>query len=81
MQEKLWTSIHLHASQSRKHSLLYSSDQKALLPTLVVLRESTPRQGMYGASCAAVNYWSDILRNEIAPFGVKVILVSLFCPS
>ena len=38
-------------------------------------------QGMYGASCAAVNHWSDILRNEMAPFGVKVILVSLLCQS
>jgi 1-acylglycerone phosphate reductase len=38
-------------------------------------------QGMYGASSAAVNHWSDILQNEMAPFGVKVILVSLLCLS
>jgi 1-acylglycerone phosphate reductase len=34
-------------------------------------------QGMYGSSCAAINHWSDILRNEMEPFGVKAILVSL----
>jgi 1-acylglycerone phosphate reductase len=34
-------------------------------------------QGMYSATCAAVNHWSDILRIEMEPFGVKVILVCL----
>ena len=34
-------------------------------------------QGMYGASCAAVHQWSDVLRIEMEPFGVKVILVSV----
>jgi 1-acylglycerone phosphate reductase len=38
-------------------------------------------QGIYGASCAAANHWSDILQNEMAPFGVKVVLVSLLCQS
>jgi short-subunit dehydrogenase involved in D-alanine esterification of teichoic acids len=33
--------------------------------------------GMYGASCAAVHQWSDVLRIELEPFGVTVILV---CP-
>lgn len=32
-------------------------------------------QGMYGASCAAVHQWSDVLRIEMEPFDVKVILV------
>lgn len=36
-------------------------------------------QGMYSASCAAENHWSDILRMEMEPFGVKVILVSISC--
>lgn len=35
-------------------------------------------QGIYGASCAAVHQWSDVLRIEMEPFDVKVILV---CPS
>jgi 1-acylglycerone phosphate reductase len=34
-------------------------------------------QGLYSASCAAANHWSDILRIEMEPFDVKVILVSL----
>jgi 1-acylglycerone phosphate reductase len=32
-------------------------------------------QGMYGASCAAVHQWSDVLRIELKPFGVTIILV------
>jgi len=34
-------------------------------------------QGMYSVSCAAVHHWADILRNEMEPFDVKVILASL----
>jgi short-subunit dehydrogenase len=34
-----------------------------------------PWKGMYNASCAAVHHWSDTLRIEMAPFGVRVILV------
>lgn len=37
----------------------------------------TPWTGIYNASCAAVNIWSDTLRLEMEPFGVKVILVGL----
>lgn len=37
----------------------------------------TPWTGIYNASCAAVNLWSDTLRLEMEPFGVKVILVGL----
>lgn len=37
----------------------------------------TPWTGIYNASCAAVNHWSDTLRLELEPFGVKVILVGL----
>lgn len=32
-------------------------------------------QGMYSASCAAQHQWSDVLRIELEPFGVKVVLV------
>ena len=32
-------------------------------------------QGMYGASCAAVHQWSDVLRIEMEPYGITVILV------
>ena len=34
-----------------------------------------PWKGMYNASCAAVHLWSDTLRIEMAPFGVRVLLV------
>ncbi|KAJ6440988.1 short-chain dehydrogenase/reductase [Purpureocillium lavendulum] len=34
-----------------------------------------PWKGMYNASCAAVHQWSDTLRIEMEPFGVRVILV------
>jgi 1-acylglycerone phosphate reductase len=33
-------------------------------------------QGMYSASCAAVHQWSDVLRIELEPLGVRVVLVS-----
>lgn len=32
-------------------------------------------QGMYSASCAAQHQWSDVLRIELEPLGVKVVLV------
>ena len=35
----------------------------------------TPFSGIYNACCAAVHQWSDTLRLEMKPFGVKVILV------
>jgi 1-acylglycerone phosphate reductase len=34
-----------------------------------------PWKGMYNACCAAVHLWSDTLRIEMEPFGVRVILV------
>lgn len=37
-----------------------------------------PWKGMYNACCAAVHLWSDTLRIEMEPFGVRVILVR--CP-
>lgn len=35
----------------------------------------SPWQSMYGASCAAVHQWNDVLRIELQPFGVSVVLV------
>jgi 1-acylglycerone phosphate reductase len=35
----------------------------------------TPWSAMYNACCAAVHMWSDTLRLELDPFGVKVVLV------
>jgi 1-acylglycerone phosphate reductase len=37
----------------------------------------TPWSGMYNACCAAVHMWSDTLRLELSPFGVRVVLVGL----
>lgn len=41
----------------------------------------TPWSGMYNACCAAVHMWSDTLRLELSPFGVRVVLVSLHLTS
>ena len=32
---------------------------------------------MYGATCAAVDQWNNVLRLELEPFGVRVVIVSL----
>jgi 1-acylglycerone phosphate reductase len=37
----------------------------------------TPWQGVYAASKAAINHLTHILRLELEPFGVRVVLVSL----
>ena len=35
----------------------------------------TPWSSVYNAACGAVHQWRDTLRLELAPFGVKVVLV------
>jgi len=57
-------------------SLLMSAKGKIINIGSIAAYYPSVWQGMYGASCAAVHQWNDVLRIEMEPFHVTVILVS-----